>query len=68
MTQEQALAKVKALGGNLAQHHQETHIGLEYYRVAKIYEIGFAWEGIGNTWEGALANITPPQSAVGRQS
>lgn len=57
MTQEEARTKVKAMGGNQALHRPETHINLEYYRVAKIHEIGFEWEGIGKTWEEAFANI-----------
>jgi hypothetical protein len=57
MTGEDALAKVKAIGGNLAVYHPETNIGKEHYRVAKINEIGFEWEGIGRTWKQAFVNI-----------
>ena len=58
ITDDEALARVKSLGGNVAVYHPETHIAIAHYRVAKIHEIGFEWEGIGKTWQEAFANIT----------
>ena len=57
MTNEEAQARVKEMGGNIAIYHPETIISLPYYRVAKIHMVGFEWEGIGDTWEEAFENI-----------
>jgi hypothetical protein len=58
MTEEQALVKVKDMGGNSVQFHPVSSVcAVAYYRVAKIHAIGFEWEGVGSSWEEAFANI-----------